>query len=117
MIKHLIGGHNMRMKIEVQNYRGQKIKEQKLQLNTERAKTTQCLKHLLLLLIMMIKKLQHCLRTFKEWNNKNLILQNIHALRMTESTVMYGLLYVKVKVIVSILLFKLTSDKSVAYVP
>jgi len=49
----------MRMKIEVQNYRGQKIKEQKLQLNTERAKTTQCLKHLLLLLIMMIKKLQH----------------------------------------------------------
>lgn len=36
----------MGMKREIQNYRGQNIKEQKLSLNTERAKkTTQSLKH------------------------------------------------------------------------
>lgn len=66
---------------------------------------------------MMIKATT--LRKFNERKNKNLLLENIHehAVRMTEGPVMYGLLYVKVKGMVSILLFKMTSDKPVAYVP
>lgn len=65
----------------------------------------------------MIKTTTLC--KFKEWKHKNLLLQNIHehAVSMTGGPVMYGLLYVKVKGMVSILLFKLTSDKPVAYVP